>query len=220
MSNRFVFLLALICAQTLSAAAPTYYPTHGWRESTPEEQGLDSKVLAAMVDNITQKHLNVHSVTVIRHGYVVLDSYFYPYRPTATHDVASVTKSITAAIMGIAVDKGLVKTDQSLLSFFPDERPANPDERKQKITIADMLAMRSGLDCGFLPGEQELEQMRRTNEWVKFALALPMKYRRVRNSAIAVPVIICCRRWSRRPRMNSWWISGRKISSSLWASRT
>ena len=35
---------------------------------------------------------------------------------------------------------------------------------------------RSGLDCGFLPGEQELEQMRRTSEWVKFALALPMKY--------------------------------------------
>lgn len=176
MPNRFVFLLAFFGAQTLSAAAPTYYPTHGWRESTPEEQGLDSKVLAAMVDKITQKHLNVHSVTVIRHGYVILDAYFYPYRPTATHDVASVTKSITAAITGIAVDKGLVKTDQSLLSFFPDERPANPDEQKQKITIADMLAMRSGLDCGFLPGEQELEQMRRTNEWVKFALALPMKY--------------------------------------------
>src|ERR1700683_4146610 len=139
MPNRFVFLLALFGAQALSAAAPTYYPTHGWRESTPEEQGLDSKVLAAMVDNITEKHLNVHSVTVIRHGYVVLDSYFYPHRPTATHDVASVTKSITAAIMGIAVDKGLVRTDQSLLSFFPNERPADPDQREEGVTIAGML---------------------------------------------------------------------------------
>src|ERR1700721_238422 len=158
MPNRFVFLLALFAAQTLSAAAPAYYPTHEWRESTPEEQGLDSKVLAAMVDNITQKHLNVHSVTVIRHGYVVLDSYFYPYRQTATHDVASVTKSITAAIVGIAVDKGLVKTDQRLLSFFPEERPANADEQKQKITIADMLAMRSGLDSGSFPGARERGQ--------------------------------------------------------------
>jgi len=76
MPNRFVFLLARFGAQTLTAAAPTYYPTHRWRESTPEEQGLDSKARAAKVDNITQKHLNVHSVTVIRHGYVVLDSYF------------------------------------------------------------------------------------------------------------------------------------------------
>ena len=179
MWKRLAIVLPVACSllNTGAPAAPaTYYPTHGWRESTPEAQGLDSAVLAAMVDNIAQKHLNVHSVTVIRHGYVVLDSYFYPYTPAATHDLASVTKSITAAIMGIAVDKGLVKTDQKLLSFFPDEGPANPDEPKQKITVADMLSMRSGLDCGFLPGEQELDGMRRTNEWVKFALALPMKY--------------------------------------------
>jgi CubicO group peptidase (beta-lactamase class C family) len=176
MQNHFLLPLALVAAQMLNAAEPSYYPTHGWRESTPEAQGLDSKVLAALVDNITQKHLNVHSVTVIRHGYVVLDAYFYPYRPTAPHDVASVTKSITAAIVGLAVGQGIVKTDQRLLSFFPNERPADADAQKQKITIADMLAMRSGLDCGFLPGEQELEQMRRTNEWVKFALAMPMKY--------------------------------------------
>ncbi len=48
----------------------------------------------------------MHSVTVIRHGYVVLDAYFYPYQATAPHGVASVTKSITAALVGIAVDKG------------------------------------------------------------------------------------------------------------------
>ncbi|MCU1325882.1 MAG: 6-aminohexanoate-dimer hydrolase, partial [Bryobacterales bacterium] len=87
----------LFAAVHLFAAAADYYPTKAWRESTPEEQGLDSKVLASMVDGIMQKHLNVHSVTVIRHGNVVMDAYFYPYKPTATHDVASVTKSITAA---------------------------------------------------------------------------------------------------------------------------
>ena len=89
MPNHALFLLCLLAAQTLTAAAaPAYYPTNGWRESTLEAQGLDSKVPAAMVDNITQKHLNVHSVTVIRHGYVVLDAYFYPYRASAPHDVA------------------------------------------------------------------------------------------------------------------------------------
>ena len=123
-----------------------------------------------------QKRLNVHSVTVIRHGQVVLDAYFYPYRASAPHDVASVTKSITAAIVGIAVGHGTGEDGSETTLVFPNDRPADADERKQKITIADMLAMRSGLDCGFLPGEQELEQMRRTNDWAKFALALPMKY--------------------------------------------
>src|SRR5882724_2351418 len=164
--------LAFACAVAQAwAAPPAYYPTAGWRESTPEEQGLDSQVLAGMVDNISQKHMNVHSVTVIRHGYVVLDTYFYPYKPTATHDVASVSKSITAAITGIAIDKGLLKTDQTILSFFPKDAPADADALKQKITVGDLLSMQSGFDCGFAPGEQELEQMRRTNEWLKYALA-------------------------------------------------
>ncbi|HXJ43967.1 MAG TPA: serine hydrolase [Bryobacteraceae bacterium] len=172
---RLIFLALFVCLQAFAAAAD-YYPTKAWRESTPEEQGLDSQVLAGMVDNIAQKHLNVHSVTVIRHGNVVLDAYFYPYRPTATHDVASVSKSITAAITGSAVDKGLIRVDQTMLSFFPQEAPADPDPQKQKITVANLLNMQSGLDCGFAPGEQELEQMRRTNTWVRFTLALPMKY--------------------------------------------
>src|SRR3954454_23122493 len=149
---RPVLLAVLLCAQAFAAAAD-YYPTKAWRESTPEAQGLDSQVLADMVGNIAQKHLNVHSVTVIRHGNVVIDAYFYPYRPTATHDVASVSKSITAAITGIAVDKGLIKVDQTMLSFFPKEAPENPDPQKQKITVANLLSMQSGLDCGFKPGE-------------------------------------------------------------------
>src|SRR5215213_267663 len=113
--------MLLFASAQVFAAQADYYPTKAWRESSPEEQGLDSKVLAGMVDGIMQKHLNVHSVTVIRPGNVVLDAYFYPYRPTATHDVASVTKSITAAITGIAVDKGLIDVDQPILSFFPRE---------------------------------------------------------------------------------------------------
>ena len=181
MHTQQLLACCFILAGVRAFAAPpaTYYPTKAWRESTPEEQGLDSQVLAGMVESISRRHLNVHSVTIIRHGYVVLDSYFYPYKATSTHDVASVTKSITAAITGIAVDKGLLKTDQTMLSFFPNSSnaaPAGPDVQKQKITVADLLSMQSGLDCGFAPGEQELEQMRRGHEWLKYTLALPMKY--------------------------------------------
>ncbi len=171
--HRPLLVLLTMAAIQLPAAPPAYYPTSAWRESTPEAQGLDSATLAGMVAGIVQKHLNVHSVTVIRHGNVVLDSYFYPYNANSPHDVASISKSITAAITGIVVDKGLLKTDQTMLSFFPK---IAADPQKQKITVADLLSMQSGLDCGFLPGEQELEQMRRSAEWLPFALNLPMKY--------------------------------------------
>src|SRR5262249_47435291 len=147
-----------------------------WRTSLPEAQGIDSAALAAAVNQVMDQKLGVHSLLVIRHGYMVLDAYFYPYDAGTPHDLASVTKTMTSTITGIAVGQGLIKLDQKLLSFFPTEAPANPDELKQRITVRDVLRMESGLDCGILPGEQELEQMKRSVNWVQFALALPMKY--------------------------------------------
>jgi CubicO group peptidase (beta-lactamase class C family) len=159
-----------------SPAAAAYWPERHWRTAQPESQGLDSQVLTAAVDQVLQKRLGVHSLLVIRHGYAVLDTYFYPFASGTVHDLASVTKSITSTLTGIAVARGLIRTDQPLLSFFPQERPENPDAQKQRITVGNLLRMESGLDCGYTPGEQELEQMKRSANWVRFALALPMKY--------------------------------------------
>ena len=113
---------------------------------------------------------------VIRHGSVVADTDFYPYNSAAPHDLASVTKTITSTLTGVAVGNGVLKLDQPLLSFFPKESPQDPDPKKSTITVGNMLHMESGLDCGFLPGEQELEQMKRSGNWVQYALSLPMKY--------------------------------------------
>ena len=173
-----LFCHALYChtlvAQT--TAATVYYPGEQWRTATPESQGIDSQALASAIDQVRQKAWGVHSLLVIRHGYVVADSDFYPYNSAAPHDLASVTKTMTSTLTGVAVANGLLKLDQSLLSFFPKESPANPDEKKRSITVGNVLHMESGLDCGFLPGEQELEQMKRSANWVQYALSLPMKY--------------------------------------------
>lgn len=176
MNIRRLLPFALIVASGVLNAAETgtYFPGKGWRTSTPEALGLDSTVLARMVGDISEKKLNVHSITVIRHGYVVMDAYFYPFRPDTLHDVASVTKSVTSMLLGITVDKGLVSTDKRLLSFFPDEAPKDPEPSKKEITVDNVLTMRSGMDCGFKPGEQELEAMRHTDNWVRYALAMPM----------------------------------------------
>jgi CubicO group peptidase (beta-lactamase class C family) len=87
-----------------------------------------------------------------------------------------VTKSITSAVAGIAVGQGLVRMDQPLLSFFPAERSDGADPRARRITVGDVVHMESGLDCGYLPGERELERMKRSPDFVRFALSLPMRY--------------------------------------------
>ena len=58
---------------------PPYWPTSGWRTATPESQGMDGRRLDAMMADIRTAKLPIDSVTVISHGYVVLDRRFEPF---------------------------------------------------------------------------------------------------------------------------------------------
>jgi CubicO group peptidase (beta-lactamase class C family) len=137
------------------------WPTYGWKECTPERQGVDSEKLCAVFDYIGEKHPNIHSLLIVRNGFVVLDAFFYPYEPRVPHDAASVTKSVTSALIGIAIGQGMLKLDQQVLPG---------------VTIRDLVTMTPGLECGFKPGEQELAAMKRSDDWVQFARSLPPKY--------------------------------------------
>ncbi|MGB6680578.1 MAG: hypothetical protein WBF08_04545 [Candidatus Bathyarchaeia archaeon] len=53
-----------------------YWPTEGWKVSTPEQQGMDSEQLVKMLTTIQEQDYNIHSVHVIRNGYMVADVYF------------------------------------------------------------------------------------------------------------------------------------------------
>ena len=65
---------------TLTSATDIYWPTKTWRTSSPEEQGMNSSKLTQMLATIQQKHLNLHSLLVIRNGYLVSETYFDPTR--------------------------------------------------------------------------------------------------------------------------------------------
>jgi hypothetical protein len=79
-------LVLLLTLSVSSATAADYWPTEGWRTSTPEEQGMDSGRLADMLEWIEIKQRRIDSVTVIRNGYIVLDAYFYPYERDLNRD--------------------------------------------------------------------------------------------------------------------------------------
>jgi CubicO group peptidase (beta-lactamase class C family) len=173
------FLAAAAASGVVTAQSPapaTYWPGVQWRTATPESQGIDSEGLASAIEQVRQKQWGTHSLLVIRHGFVVADVDFYPYRSVVPHDIASVTKTITSTLTGIAVANGVLRLEQPVLQLFPAEAPADADAKKRAITIGNLLRMESGLDCGFLPGEQELETMKRSANWVQNALSLPMKY--------------------------------------------
>ena len=169
-----------------------YWPTRGWRTSTPEEQGIDSQGLnqafdfivnadhgpaqrQSLITKLDLSKINIHSIAIIRHGYLVADAYFHPYPQDTKHDLASVTKSITSTVVAIALNKGYIKSvKQPVLDFFPSRTVANIDARKKTLTLEHLLTMSSGLDCHAKLGEITLRQMWQQPDWVQFALDLSM----------------------------------------------
>ena len=168
-----LLLLALPCHAS-SVTDPAYWPTNGWRTSTPEAQGMDSDILANAFEFIRQNHIPIHSFLIVRNGYVVLDAYFYPFRDSDVHDAASVTKSMTSTLIGIAAGQHKLDIHQPVLSFFPGRTIAHRDARKEKLTIEHLLTMTSGLDCHVENAEVTLRQMDQSRDWLQFMLDLPM----------------------------------------------
>ena len=155
--------------------APNYWPTDGWQSSTPEEQGFDSAKLAAGIQSLQEKGIGADSLTIIRNGYVVLDAHFAPYDGTFPHDLASVTKSVTTTLIGIAVDQGKLSLDAPMVSFFPNRTIANLDARKARITVRHLASMRNGMESGCFEGDEPtLQAMRANPDWVQAALDRPM----------------------------------------------
>jgi CubicO group peptidase (beta-lactamase class C family) len=161
----------------VSSPAPTYvaeyYPTDVWRTSTPEEQGFDSVILAQGLQSLQNQNLD--SLLIIRNGYVILDATFFPYDGIFFHDLASVTKSVTTTLIGIAAGQGKLQLDQPMVSYFPDRTIANLDDRKQNITVRNLAGMVNGMQSGCLAADDPtLTAMRSQPDWIQAALDRPM----------------------------------------------
>ena len=156
-----------------AAASGAYWPTGGWRSSTPEEQGMEAEKLAQMLETIQEQKLGFHSLLVIRHGYLVSETYFGSYQQDTRHDQYSVTKSFLSTLIGIALDKGYIdSTSQRVVDFFPGYTFANPDSQKEAMTLEDVLTMRTGLDWD--EGDAAYQDLNISPDWVQYMLDEPM----------------------------------------------
>ena len=174
--------------------AASYWPTNEWRTASPPSQGMDAKKLAAMVAEIRDAGMPIDSVTVIRHGYVVLDESFgrfatarlpEPYASGRLHELQSATKSVSSMLLGIALHQEAasgttVNTPVWRLAAAADYVPAKLDPRKRAMTLEDLLTMQSGLawrETGYAykPGSgNDVMAMFGTNNWTTYTVDRPM----------------------------------------------
>lgn len=159
----------------------------GWHVGSLQSAGVSSAPLARLIDGILEaptvsaRSPYVQSLLLARHGRLILDEYFYGFDRWKTHDMRSASKSFTGLMLGIAIDRGApISLREPVLQAFPQYAPvANLDDRKRKITIEDLIAMRSGLSCddnddGSPGNEDRMYAQTEQNDYYKFALDLPM----------------------------------------------
>ncbi len=114
------------------------------RANSPEEVGVSSAGIAAVLQEYAEKNVESHSLMIIRHGKVAYEAYRKPYGPDLLHTMYSVSKSVTATAAGFAVSEGLLSLDTKLIDVFPEYRPAKEDESLEKITLHTLLTMTAG----------------------------------------------------------------------------
>lgn len=149
--------LVLCLSATPATAEPSVatrvtapWPDETWPAAEPAEQGLDPRQLSELVRLIREgeRFPDLHSLLIVRHGYLVLEEYFGGWERGRLHTLQSVSKSFTSALIGIAIEQGEIEgVDEKILGFFPQVQGiAHLDDRKRAMTLGDLLTMRSGTD--------------------------------------------------------------------------
>jgi Beta-lactamase class C and other penicillin binding proteins len=166
----FVPLLALLAPIASAQAA--------WRVEPPAKHGLDPAALADMERAIEAGDFaEVTSVLVARDGVLVYERYFDEGGAEARRNTRSATKTVAGMLAGIARGEGRLDAQTPVLPLLHRPPPANPDPRKDAITVEDLMTMSSLLECDdwnqWSRGNEE--RMYLVEDWVGFYLDLPIQ---------------------------------------------
>lgn len=126
------------------------------------------------------KYPNIDGIVVAQHNKIIYEHYFNGLTEKSLHDTRSSFKSITSLLMGIAIDKGYVKSvNEKVYTFFPQYHSfKNLEHNKLDMTIRDLLEMKAGFDCEEWNSTKDCEdEMELTKDWLKFSLDLPMAHK-------------------------------------------
>ena len=120
----------------------------------------------ALEKKVSQDYSNIAGIVVLKDGKTRYEKYFNGCDATSTLHVYSVTKSIISALIGIALDKGLINSiEQKVLDFFPDY-PIENNKTIRGITLKHLLTMTAPYKYGAEPYIDYFT----SNDWLTFAL--------------------------------------------------
>ncbi|MDA9477077.1 penicillin-binding protein [Bradyrhizobium sp. CCBAU 65884] len=205
--RRFISLLGAAALAPLSAPPVSAEPSggcgvplardDGWPAGSVNDDGLVNRdALCRMGDRLASSDAKIHAVLVARDGKLAFERYFkgadeipgYIYgRRVETiafdadtlHNMKSVSKSVASLVVGIAIDRGLIRgVDEPIFSFFPELSDLRSPE-KDRIRLAHVLTMSMGLkwvEATPATGDDDNDETRMHMAWdpCRYVLGLPV----------------------------------------------
>lgn len=113
--------------------------------SLPEEQGVSSRAIVALLDAIhADPAARAHEIMIVKNGTVIAEATWAPYESRLPHQLYSLSKSITATAIGMLIDEGLLEIDEALCDIFYDKTPDRADHPAYRMTVRHLLNMSTG----------------------------------------------------------------------------
>lgn len=141
-----------------------------WEKDLPENQGFDGGVLDSLYSQFNS--FDLLSCVIVKNEKIIDEFYKDGYDEQSRFILNSASKSVTSALVGIAIDKGYIdNVDVRISQYFPDE-DFFEDERAQRITIRHLLEHTSGM------GSTDTDlwyDWRASDNWLAYIFDLPME---------------------------------------------
>jgi CubicO group peptidase (beta-lactamase class C family) len=153
----------------------------GWETSTMESQNIRPDRIKDLVASLQTETHNIHSILIIKNNKLVLESYFGGWHRNRLQGLLSASKSVTSALVGIAIDKNKIAgVQQKVFDFFPEYADLKTAE-KDKIVVQDLLTMSAGLDWHQSPNaandpSDDENRMSNSKDEFRYVLEKPVVY--------------------------------------------
>ena len=146
-----------------------------WEVSSLEEQEVDPQKIRELMHQILNNNFkNIHSILLINNGKLILEEYFCGYHRDLKHPVASVTKSVTSILFGIARDLGYkIVLNKKLIAYLPEYKDLLSRSGKSKISLEHLLTMQAGLEWNEF-SHSYFQGMYESNDPIRFILEKEM----------------------------------------------
>ncbi len=158
------FLILSACTNTQVRKVPSDLP-----RSIPEAEGVTSESIISFLKAIEGRPHEFHSFVYLRHGKVISEGWWDPYKPELKHTLYSASKSFTSTAVGFAVTEKRLKVTDKVISFFPEYLPSAVSPNLADMEVRDLLFM----SAGQVPDPTRTITSNDTN-WVKAFLSLPV----------------------------------------------